>query len=62
MHLSLAYDRLKPYGEEVDMLDRPVVFKDGGLQGTSAWSNTFLERDHHARARQDTTDSSGETA
>jgi hypothetical protein len=32
------------------MLDRPVVIKDGSLQGTSAWANTFLERDHHAKA------------
>ena len=59
---ALAYDRLKPYGEEGNMLDRPVVFKDGVLQGTSAWTNTFLERDHHARVRQDAADSSGETA
>ena len=42
-----AYDRLKAYGEEEQMLDRPVVFKNGALQGTSAWANTFLERDHH---------------
>lgn len=48
---SLAYERLKVYGEEEKMLDRPVVFKDGALKGTSAWANTFLERDHHARTR-----------
>ncbi len=47
---SLAYDRLKPYGQEEQMLDGPVVYKDASLQGTSAWANTFLERDHHARA------------
>ena len=44
-----AYDRLKAYGEEEGLLDRPVVFKDGALQGTSAWSNAFLERDHHGK-------------
>ena len=44
-----AYDRLKAYGEEEQMLEGPVVIKDGALQGTSAWTNTFLERDHHAR-------------
>ena len=44
-----AYDRLKAYGEEERMLDGPAVIKDGALQGTSAWTNTFLGRDHHAR-------------
>ena len=42
-----AYERLKAYGEEEQMLDRPVVFRDGALRGTSAWANAFLERDHH---------------
>lgn len=46
---SRAYDRLKAYGEEESMLDGPVVIKDAALQGTSAWRNTFLGRDHHAR-------------
>ena len=46
-----AYDRLKAYGEEEQMLDGPVVIKNGALQGSSAWTNTFLERDHHAKAR-----------
>ncbi|MAE62603.1 MAG: methylenetetrahydrofolate reductase [Planctomycetaceae bacterium] len=49
---ALAYDRLKSHGEELDMLNRPVVFKDAALKGTSAWANTFLERDHHARAAE----------
>lgn len=48
---ALAYDRLKSYGEELQMLDGPVVYKDAELKGTSAWANTFLERDHHAKAR-----------
>jgi methylenetetrahydrofolate reductase (NADPH) len=47
---ALAYDRLKAYGEEREMLDGPVVIKDNALAGTSAWGNTFLGRDHHARA------------
>lgn len=46
-----AYDRLKPYGEEERMLDGPAVIKNAALQGTSAWANTFLARDHHARER-----------
>jgi len=47
-----AYDRLKPYGEEQRMLDRPPVFKEGSLKGSSAWGNTFLGRDHHAGKRK----------
>jgi methylenetetrahydrofolate reductase (NADPH) len=46
---ALAYERLKAYGEEESMLDGPVVMNDNALQGTSAWANTFLGRDHHAR-------------
>jgi methylenetetrahydrofolate reductase (NADPH) len=46
---SEAYERLKAYGEEESMLDGPVVVKDNALQGTSAWANTFLGRDHLAR-------------
>ena len=45
---SLAYERLKAYGEEETMLDGPAVFRDGAIKGTSAWMNAFLERDHHA--------------
>jgi methylenetetrahydrofolate reductase (NADPH) len=47
---ALAYERLKAYGEEESLLERPVVFRNGALRGTSAWANTFLERDHHAAA------------
>ena len=46
---SQAYERLKAYGEEERMLDGPVVVKDNALAGTSAWANTFLDRDHHAK-------------
>jgi methylenetetrahydrofolate reductase (NADPH) len=45
---SQAYERLKAYGEEGAMLDGEVVVKDNALARTSAWANTFLERDHHA--------------
>ena len=44
-----AYERLKPYGEELTMLERPPVIVDNGLRRTSAWANTFLERDHFAK-------------
>jgi methylenetetrahydrofolate reductase (NADPH) len=45
-----AYERLKPYGEELTMLERPPVVVDNSLRRTSAWANTFLERDHFAKA------------
>jgi methylenetetrahydrofolate reductase (NADPH) len=45
---SRAYDRLKPYGEEQHLLDRPALSKDSSLKGTSSWANTFLGRDHSA--------------
>jgi methylenetetrahydrofolate reductase (NADPH) len=49
---SQAYERLKAYGEEESMLNGPAIVKDNALARTSAWANTFLERDHHARDRQ----------
>jgi methylenetetrahydrofolate reductase (NADPH) len=42
-----AYDRLKPYGKALSMLERAPVLQDGVLRGTSAWANTFLGRDHY---------------
>ncbi len=44
-----AYDRLAPYGESTTMLERPAVICDNALRRTSAWSNTFLGRDHATR-------------
>jgi len=44
-----AYARLKPYGEELGMLDGPPVLQDNALRRTSAWANTFLGRDHTTR-------------
>ena len=40
-----AYRRLKPYGEELTMLERPVVVQDNALRRTSAWAQ------HVPRAR-----------
>ena len=48
-----AYDRLKPHGQERQMLERPIVFRDTALKGTSAWANTFLGRDHHGTQESD---------
>ncbi len=44
-----AYNTLKLYGEEEKMLERPVVFTDGSLQGTASWANTFAKRDHYGK-------------
>jgi methylenetetrahydrofolate reductase (NADPH) len=52
-----AYNRLKRYDDETHMLERPVVFRDASLRYTSAWANTFLARDHHAK--QNPADCSG---
>ena len=49
---SRAYDRLKAVGREEDMLKRPVIFKNAALQGTSAWANTFMGRDHHSETSE----------
>jgi methylenetetrahydrofolate reductase (NADPH) len=46
---ALAYARLKPYGEELTMLERPPVMQDNALRRTSAWANTYLGRDHAGR-------------
>jgi methylenetetrahydrofolate reductase (NADPH) len=46
-----AYERLKAYGEEEEMLDGPVVVKNNALRGTSAWANTFLHRDHNTNQK-----------
>jgi methylenetetrahydrofolate reductase (NADPH) len=49
---AVAYDRLRPYGEAMTMLERAPVIGDNALRGTSAWANTFLGRDHYARDDQ----------
>jgi methylenetetrahydrofolate reductase (NADPH) len=45
---SRAYKRLAASGDEQTMLERPVIYKNASLSGTSAWANTFLGRDHHS--------------
>jgi methylenetetrahydrofolate reductase (NADPH) len=44
-----TYDRLKAEGREQHLLDHAPVIQDQGLRGTSAWSNTFRQKDHHSR-------------
>ncbi len=51
---SRAYERLKAYGQEEYMLERPAVIKDSALRGTSAWLNTYAGRDHRGRNGEDT--------
>ncbi len=51
---AVAYDRLRPYGEAMTMLEREPVIGDNALRGSSAWANTFLGRDHY-RHRTDRT-------
>ncbi|MFV2063149.1 MAG: methylenetetrahydrofolate reductase C-terminal domain-containing protein [Chloroflexota bacterium] len=46
---TTAYDRLKPHGEELTMLEREPVLQDHALRGSSAWGNSFLGRDHSQR-------------
>jgi methylenetetrahydrofolate reductase (NADPH) len=47
---SQAYERLKAFGEEEEMLGNPVVVKDNALARTSAWANSLLDRDHQAKS------------
>ena len=57
--ISIRYygksEKKQPQGNEHDeeesMLNRPGIYRDGTLKGTSAWGNTYLGRDHHATAR-----------
>ncbi len=51
-----AYDRLRPYGEDAAMLDRPPAIPDNALRRTSAWANTYLGRDHVTRRLPDRLD------
>lgn len=56
-----AYERLKYFGEEQDMLKGPPVFQDNALLETSSWANTFLGRDHHHYGSPSTTEPAAET-
>ncbi len=47
---TLAYDRLKGVGREQQLLAHAPVLQDQGLRGTSSWANTWLGRDHLAKA------------
>ncbi|MDR1962927.1 MAG: hypothetical protein LBQ50_04025, partial [Planctomycetaceae bacterium] len=43
---TIAYDRLKYFGELDDFLNSSVLNYNAALKGTSAWSNLYLDRDH----------------
>ena len=51
-----AYNRLTLYGEQDDMLKRPVALTDSRLKGSSSWANTFAKRDHYGREAPDDAD------
>ena len=44
-----VYQRLKYYGESQEMFDGPIVMYEAKLKRTSAWANTYLDRDHFGR-------------
>ncbi len=44
-----AYERLKHDGREKMLLDHVPVVQNQGLRGTSAWANSWLDRDHNSR-------------
>ena len=41
---TIAYDRLKYFGEWEQIADEPVYVHDGSLRGTSSWSNLYCDR------------------
>ncbi|MCX7424065.1 MAG: methylenetetrahydrofolate reductase C-terminal domain-containing protein, partial [Planctomycetia bacterium] len=43
-----VYERLKYYNESEQLAQGKTVFHNAGLKHTSAWANTYLDRDHHA--------------
>ncbi|NLE39849.1 MAG: methylenetetrahydrofolate reductase, partial [Pirellulaceae bacterium] len=43
-----AYERLKHYGESEQLTEGLPIIHDAGLKHTSAWANTYLDRDHFA--------------
>ena len=46
-----AYDRLKAYGREEQMLGGETIIKDDALKGSSAWLNAFAGKDHHGKMK-----------
>jgi methylenetetrahydrofolate reductase (NADPH) len=42
------YERMKYYGESEQMFAGPITLYNAELQHTSAWANTYLDRDHNA--------------
>ena len=54
-----AYNRLTLYGEQDDILNRPVALTDSRLKGSSSWANTFAKRDHYGRQDGEGSDAAG---
>jgi methylenetetrahydrofolate reductase (NADPH) len=47
------YERRKYFGEAEDVLPSGPVYYNAELKNTSAWANTYLDRDHHAPKKKD---------
>jgi methylenetetrahydrofolate reductase (NADPH) len=45
---TIAYDRLKHFGEWDEYVSALPICYNAGLKGTSAWANLYLDRDHSA--------------
>jgi len=45
---TIAYDRLKHFGEWEKFVSASPICYNAKLKGTSAWANLFLDRDHSA--------------
>ncbi|MDR1383842.1 MAG: methylenetetrahydrofolate reductase C-terminal domain-containing protein [Planctomycetaceae bacterium] len=54
---TIAYDRMKYFGEWSEFLDAPVSIYDASLKSTSSWRNLYLDRDHSAENERDNWDS-----
>ncbi|MDR1492631.1 MAG: methylenetetrahydrofolate reductase C-terminal domain-containing protein [Planctomycetaceae bacterium] len=45
---TIAYDRMKYFGEWNEFLNAPVSIYDASLKNTGSWQNLYLDRDHSA--------------
>jgi len=48
-----AYDRLKPYGEQDNLLKETLPPRDWSLDETSSWISYYLERDHAGKKKEE---------
>jgi len=48
-----VYDRLKYYRQSEELAGGPIVMHNAELKHTSAWANTYLDRDHYAAGHRE---------